>query len=319
MKIKVRRRGADGKLQGGLLKKPKKAAPKKPKRAVLSESDDSDSDFDLAMGVMGGDEGGDEYSFDCCGKSLHVLAVGWHLYMHDSHSPCFAGKMIHISHDVEDSYEMVGGAIWPSSMVIAKYFELILLPALPPKDLGDGVVEGGNLKGKHILEIGAGVGLTGIALASMGARVLLTDYKEEILVRLRENIMLNNLDRRVKTSLLDWTDKKNHRKRQKKQGVYDYIILADVLYYDTGAAPGLIPMLLAMAAKETQIYLAYEDRKNEASLPFFDRAREHFDLEQLVIPPAVLKSAKLPNSVVHSSESKPVRLYQLVLRNMGNQ
>jgi predicted nicotinamide N-methyase len=147
----------------------------------------------------------------------------------------------------------------------------------------------------------------------MGARVMLTDYKEKILSLLRENIAANDLDGRAKAALLDWTKNKNHVQQQKRQK-YDYIILADVLYYDTGEAPGLVPTLVACATQGTEIFLAYEDRKNKASLKFFDRARVHFELEQLAIPAVVVTSAKLPDCIAHSTEINPVRLYKMVLR-----
>jgi predicted nicotinamide N-methyase len=227
------------------------------------------------MDVMGGEDGEDERSFDCCGKILYI------------------------KHDLGQSFENLeyGTTIWPSSEVIAKYFELEVLPQQSLQ----------HLKGKQILEIGAGVGLAGIALASMGARVMLTDYKKNLLTLLRENISSNNLVQSAEASLIDWSDKKHHIVDQKDHQEYDYIILADVLYYDTGAAEGLVPTLLAKASAKTEILLAYEDRQNEASLAFFDRAQEHFEAEQLAIPAAV-------RSAVGRQKCKPVRLYRMVLR-----
>ncbi|KAK9844006.1 hypothetical protein WJX81_001714 [Elliptochloris bilobata] len=69
----------------------------------------------------------------------------------------------------------VGACIWDGALVMAAY-----LAAQPP----------GTFAGKRCVELGAGVGAAGLALAALGARVTLTD-KPALLPLLRGNIARN--------------------------------------------------------------------------------------------------------------------------------
>ena len=162
-----------------------------------------------------------------------------------------------------------------------------------------------------MLEIGAGVGLAGIALACLGAKVCLTDYKSEILRLLDENIQANSLGARASSALLDWSEPTNHR-RQVGQPEYDFIVLADVLYYDTGDAPGLIPTLLAKASLSTRIILAYEDRQSRESLAFFGDAKEYFRVEPIQLCTEVRREAGRRNC-------RAVQLFELARRSLTNE
>lgn len=48
-----------------------------------------------------------------------------------------------------------------------------------------------NWKGADVIDLGTGTGIVGITLAKLGASVLLTDYKEELLDLVEENVRLN--------------------------------------------------------------------------------------------------------------------------------
>jgi len=54
------------------------------------------------------------------------------------------------------------------------------------------------------LELGAGVGIAGMAVARLGGEVVLTNYHPRVLSRLRANVALNGLDQRAFVQPLDW-------------------------------------------------------------------------------------------------------------------
>jgi predicted nicotinamide N-methyase len=99
-----------------------------------------------------------------------------------------------------------------------------------------------DLRGQRVIELGAGVGVAGLAAARAGAEVLITDYEEEALDFARQNAVLNGL--RVHTSRLDWRD-------GAWPGGFDLVVAADVLYEARNVAPlaNLIPDLLAPGAR----------------------------------------------------------------------
>mmetsp|Transcript_30120 Transcript_30120/g.39665 ORF Transcript_30120/g.39665 Transcript_30120/m.39665 type:complete len:345 (+) Transcript_30120:129-1163(+) len=92
-----------------------------------------------------------------------------------------------------------------------------------------------KVNGKNILEIGAGVGLTGLMVgaALCPNKLYLTDYVEEVVENLNKNVTLNqkantiSQDRSISVGTLDWC-------RPELSGVtwsdYDLIIGADVVY-----------------------------------------------------------------------------------------
>ena len=112
------------------------------------DSDSDYSDTDLMLAVLSDDEDGES------GESEKTFMVN--------------DKQLRIKHDLQASITKdLGAMIWPSSKLVCRYFELYVCPKLKRK----------SLKGHRILEIGAGVGLAGLACAAMGAYVMSTSLK----------------------------------------------------------------------------------------------------------------------------------------------
>ncbi len=99
--------------------------------------------------------------------------------------------------------------LWPASLGLARYiFNNRYL-----------------LQGRSVLELGAGIGLAGIAARLAGANILQTDYMEAALQFIRVNSLRNGLSE-PRLLLADW-------RRFPPIGRFDIIIGADILYEKT--------------------------------------------------------------------------------------
>jgi methyltransferase-like protein 23 len=107
-----------------------------------------------------------------------------------------------------------GLTLWPASIALAH--ELVSRSA--------------ELRGRRILELGAGTGLPGIVAASYGAHVVQTDRLEEALAIGRLNAERNGM-RSIEHRVADWTAWTDTER-------YDFILGGDVIY-----APRLHPSL----------------------------------------------------------------------------
>jgi predicted nicotinamide N-methyase len=118
-----------------------------------------------------------------------------------------------------------GVALWPSSIALA--MELA--------ERADG------LRGRTVLELGAGTGLPGLVAASLGAKVVQTDRHALALEMCRRNAERNGI-RGVDVRQVDWGEWSDDRR-------YDWILGADILYglkahphvrriFETNLAPG---------------------------------------------------------------------------------
>ncbi|WP_243547092.1 class I SAM-dependent methyltransferase [Pseudodesulfovibrio tunisiensis] len=97
--------------------------------------------------------------------------------------------------------------VWPASVLLGSWI-------LRNRDA---------LAGKNCLDLGCGIGLTGIAAASVGAHVVAFDYEWPALRFARHNARLNNVPQPLWTCM-DW------REPAVKPGAFQYIWGGDVLY-----------------------------------------------------------------------------------------
>jgi predicted nicotinamide N-methyase len=125
----------------------------------------------------------------------------------------------------EKERTLFGLSLWPAAIALAH----------------DLVARGADIRGKRIIELGAGTGLPGIVAATYGARVVQTDRQEDALKICRENGSLNRVAG-IEYRVADWATWDDATQ-------YDFVIGADILYsdkshahlrhiFDTNLAPG---------------------------------------------------------------------------------
>jgi predicted nicotinamide N-methyase len=136
----------------------------------------------------------------------------------------------------------IGLMLWESSLALAR--------ALATRDID----------GRHVLELGAGAGLAGLAAARRGGRVVQTDVDRRALALARHNALLNGIET-ARQCRLDWSSL-NPPPRA------DLIIGADILY-DPADHAALARLLAAALAPHGTVLLADPNRLHSPA--FIDR------------------------------------------------
>ncbi|GIL53527.1 hypothetical protein Vafri_9113 [Volvox africanus] len=140
----------------------------------------------------------------------------------------------------DPSSEHLGTTVWDASVVLAKWFE---------KNIRKGDFSRAKVRGKRAIELGAGMGLAGMAFAMVGADVVLTDTAD-VLGLLRINYENNLSPAAVRLSRahqhgtwadsagsvavaeLDWT-KPGQVRVPPLNPPYDFVLAADCIYHET--------------------------------------------------------------------------------------
>ena len=156
----------------------------------------------------------------------------------------------------DDEFLPYWAELWPSGLALARH------------------VGGLDLAGKHVLELGCGLGLPSLAAALGGARVLATDWAPEAVELVAQNAAANGLD--VRATVLSWDSPQAAR-----AGLFDLVLAADVLYEERNASP-LIRLLEETVAPHGGALLADPGRRHAAA--FFDGVRAAgWSIEQIVV------------------------------------
>ncbi len=145
------------------------------------------------------------------------------------------------------------GKIWEASILLAAY--LVAQPVMP---------------GRKILEIGTGLGVSGLFAAACGHDVTLSDHKKEIIRFIRANTLLNKLDN-VPVINVDWTKPTSNQ-------LYDWIVGSEVVYHRS-TYDSLVQFLNQSLKPNGTIFLA-----KSTSLPanvFFSKLTQYFKFKKL--------------------------------------
>lgn len=146
--------------------------------------------------------------------------------------------------------------IWPASILLSYY--LSSLPATAEK--------------RSVIELGCGIGLTGLFAAAMGNKVVLSDNNPEALVFAKINILKNNLQDQARVVRADFTKDRLPEK-------FD-CILGSEIFYREGGYRGLVKFLLAHLNNKpsSEVVLSADYRRQAKG--FFQAAGKEFHIDQ---------------------------------------
>ncbi|KAL5332766.1 putative methyltransferase-domain-containing protein [Aspergillus crustosus] len=185
----------------------------------------------------------------------------------------------------EDLKEGCGGQLWPAGMVLAKYM------------LRE---HHSSLINKTIVELGAGGGLVGLAVASgcvIGPSCLYITDQAPMLPLMETNIALNNLSLTVSAAVLDWgTSVPNTIPHHP-----DVILAADCVYFEP-AFPLLISSLGHLLGPDSVCYFCFK-RRRRADMRFLKLAKKVFQVTELANDPDA-DTYRRENIFLYSIQSK---------------
>ena len=150
-------------------------------------------------------------------------------------------------YDHSEAYEtdtgkpLVGASLWDCSLVLSKWFETDSWPE-------------GSLTAIRVIELGAGLGLVGLAVAAGGADVTITD-RAPYIAAIERNIEANFVKGHARAMVYEWASDCAALKPP-----FDIILGSDVMY-DVSAMPALCSTWLALSDVNTRIYVACELRE----------------------------------------------------------
>ncbi|XP_057527152.1 uncharacterized protein LOC130806190 isoform X1 [Amaranthus tricolor] len=184
------------------------------------------------------------------------------------------GHQLQFSQDPNSKH--LGTTVWDASMVFAKYLE---------RNSRKGRFCPSKLKGKRVLELGAGCGVASFGMAMLGCEVVTTDQKE-VLPLLQRNIERNtsrimqanansDLFGSIKVAELDWGNKDHI---QAVDPPYDYVIGTDVVYSEHLLDP-LLETICALSGPRTTIVLGYEIRSTSVHEQMLQMWKSNFDVK----------------------------------------
>ncbi|XP_020233651.1 protein N-lysine methyltransferase METTL21A isoform X2 [Cajanus cajan] len=147
--------------------------------------------------------------------------------------------------------------VWPGAMLMNDYLS---------KNIN-------MLQGCTVIELGSGVGITGILCSRFCHKVLMTDHNEEVLKILKKNIELHSCPENISSTShglvaekLEWGNTGQINEiLQKHPGGFDFILGADICFQQSS-----IPMLFDTVKQLLQIR---EGRKCKFILAYVSRAK----------------------------------------------
>ena len=145
--------------------------------------------------------------------------------------------------------------IWEASIVLADY-----------------LTQAGLEREKEVLEIGAGMGLTGLFLGALGHKVTITDHEDDALELLRMNAAHNGLDN-VSVKRLDWED-------PDLTGQFDIICGSELIYKETSIEP-IIRLFRKYLHPHGTVFLAHDVRR-KCVMQFIGMVQGKFEMENMM-------------------------------------
>ena len=127
-------------------------------------------------------------------------------------------------------------------------------------------LDGLDLHGRRVVELGCGLALPSLAAARAGASVLATDVSEEALTLAGRNARANGLT--IETAAVDWAEPDELLRRDP----FDLVLAADVLY----ERPSVASLLALLPHLAPETWLA--DPGRPAAAAFAEEARNRWQV-----------------------------------------
>ncbi|XP_015122417.1 protein-lysine methyltransferase METTL21D [Diachasma alloeum] len=168
----------------------------------------------------------------------------------------------------------VSCVVWDAALVLAKYLDHQCNDKGPGENF---------LKGKKVLELGAGTGCVGMTAACLGAHVVMTDLQSTMPI-LRKNISMNEDQWRglstARAEVLDWEND------FQLDFLPDIVVLADCVYYEKSIHPLLKTLEhLCRSSPSTYALLSQEERNTPGQIPvwsdFLTNLKKKFQLNYI--------------------------------------
>ncbi|KAD5508691.1 hypothetical protein R6Q59_030686 [Mikania micrantha] len=208
------------------------------------------------------------------------------------------GYQLQFSQDPNSKH--LGTTVWDASMVLVKYLE---------KNCRKGRFSPSKLKGKRVIELGAGCGVAGFGMALLGCDVVSTDQVEVLPLLMRNverntsRIMQMNSDAdsigSITAAELSWGNNDHIRALDPP---FDYIIGTDVVYAEHLLEP-LLQTMLALSGPKTTILIGYEIRSTNVHEQMIQLWKKHFEVK-------IVPKSKMDIKYQHPS----IQLYIMTLK-----
>ncbi|XP_059626843.1 uncharacterized protein LOC132269605 [Cornus florida] len=193
------------------------------------------------------------------------------------------GHQLHFSQDPNSKH--LGTTVWDASMVLVKFLE---------KNCRKGRFCPSKLKGKRVIELGAGCGVAGFGMALLGCDVVSTDQTEVL------PLLMRNVERNTSRILQENPGSDSFGSNQVAElnwgndvhikavdPPFDYIIGTDVVYAEHLLEP-LLRTMLALSGPKTTILLGYEIRSTNVHEKMLHMWKRNFEVK--IIPKAKMDS-----------------------------
>lgn len=185
----------------------------------------------------------------------------------------------------------LGTTVWDASLVFAKFLE---------KNCRRGKFSPSKIKGKRVIELGAGCGVAGFGMALLGCDVVMTD-QVEVLPLLMRNVERNTSRitqmnsgsesfGSVQVAELNWGNEDHIRAVDPP---FDYIIGTDVVYKEDLLEP-LLQTIFALSGPKTAILLGYEIRSTSVHEQMLEMWKRNFEVK-------LVPNSKMDSTYQHPS------------------
>ncbi|XP_006470520.2 uncharacterized protein LOC102624951 isoform X1 [Citrus sinensis] len=183
----------------------------------------------------------------------------------------FGSQVLHLFclQSASTDFDLTGQLVWPGAMLMNDYLS-------KNPDV---------LQASSILELGSGVGVTGILCSRFCREVLLTDHNEEVLKILKKNIEHHtssenpNSDAGLAVEKLEWGNSDQINKIiQKYPGGFDLILGADICFQQSSISPlfDTVEQFLRLKGRgQCKFILAYVSRAKSMDSMVLNEATRH--------------------------------------------